>query len=134
MNRRITSAAALFAAFALNACSSGADPDVADLQEVTVTMGDFWFEASESVFQAGVPYRFVLRNEGRLAHELAVVPRGDEDEGNLLFEVEEDDLPAGATITREFIFPAAGEYDFACFISGHYEGGMVIPVQVVAAD
>ncbi len=97
-------------------------------------MGEFHFETTDTIFEAGVPYRFVLRNEGQMAHEWAVVPRGDSDESRLLFEVEEDDLPAGATVTRVFTFPEAGDYDFSCYMPGHYEGGMVLPVRVRASE
>jgi len=102
------------------------------VREVEVVLSEFSFATSDTVFQAGVPYRFVFRNEGREPHEWAVVPRGDEDEGNLLFEVEEDELPSGATLVREFTFAEPGLYDFACYMPGHYDGGMVLPVRVVA--
>jgi uncharacterized cupredoxin-like copper-binding protein len=97
-------------------------------------MGEMSFETTDSVFTAGVPYRMVLRNEGQMPHEWAVVPRGDAEESRLVFEVEEGDLAPGATVIREFTFPEAGEYDFACYMPGHYEGGMVIPVRVRAAE
>jgi uncharacterized cupredoxin-like copper-binding protein len=100
------------------------------VREVVITMSEYEFISSETVFTAGVPYRFVFKNEGHEEHEWAVVPRGATDESNLLFEVEEDDLPAGADIIREFTFPEPGEYDFACFLPGHYENGMVLPVRV----
>jgi uncharacterized cupredoxin-like copper-binding protein len=99
-------------------------------RQVTILMTEYSFTTSDSVFTAGVPYLFTFENEGHEAHEWAVVPRGAEDESNLLFEVEEEDLAAGATITREFTFPEPGEYDFACFLPGHYENGMVLPVRV----
>lgn len=101
------------------------------VREVVITMSEYEFESSDTIFTAGVPYRFVFRNEGREAHEWAVVPRGAKDESELLFEVEEDELPAGATVVREFTFPKPGEYDFACYLPGHYEGGMVLPIRVV---
>jgi uncharacterized cupredoxin-like copper-binding protein len=104
----------------------------AEIVEVEIRMGEFWFEASQTEFVAGQPYRFVLRNVGEIEHEWAVVPRGDTDESRLLTEVEEEDLPPGAVVTHVFAFPEPGEYDFACFLAGHYEGGMVIPVTVRA--
>jgi uncharacterized cupredoxin-like copper-binding protein len=102
-------------------------------REVEVVMGEFFFLSSDTVFEAGVPYRFVLRNEGNMEHEWAVVPRGAEDETHVLTEVEEEDLPPGAEVVHEFTFPEPGEFDFACFLPGHYEGGMVLPVRVVPA-
>lgn len=112
------------------ACAETGEAGTPGPREVRVTLSEFSFATSDTVFEAGVPYRFVLVNEGAAAHEWAVVPRGDTDEGNLLFEVEEEDLPAGATHTAEFTFPKAGEYDFACYMAGHYTGGMVLPVRV----
>jgi uncharacterized cupredoxin-like copper-binding protein len=99
-------------------------------QEVTVTMSEFDFASSQTTFAAGTPYRFVLRNVGAAEHEWAVVPRGAVNEQQVLTEVEEDDLPPGATVTAEFTFPRAGEYDFACFVPGHFEAGMKLPVTV----
>ena len=95
-----------------------------------MTMSEFAFGTSRTTFTAGTPYRFVLRNAGAVAHEWAVVPRGAVDEQQVLTEVEEDDLPPGATVTTGFTFPAAGEYDFACFVPGHFESGMKLPVTV----
>lgn len=116
------------------ACGGQAEAEPEAVREVRVTMGEMWFETTDSVFVAGVPYRFVLENQGQMSHEWAVVPRGDADESRLLFEVEEEDLPPGATVEREFTFPEAGDFDFACFLPGHYQAGMVIPVRVAAAN
>jgi hypothetical protein len=115
--------------------SVGTDPAVraSALPEVIVTMSEYAFEATDSVFEAGVTYRFVLRNEGLEPHEWAVVPHGDLDESNLLFEVEEEDLPPGATVVRDVVFPEPGEFDFSCFLPGHYEAGMVLPLRVIRA-
>lgn len=112
----------------LMACgSSGRD---AAPEAVTVTLSEFDFGSSRTTFVAGTPYRFVLRNAGTAPHEWAVVPRGAVNEAQVLTEVEEDDLPPGATVTAEFTFPRAGEYDFACFVPGHFEAGMKLPVTV----
>jgi len=51
----------------------------------------------------------------------------------LILEVEEDQLPAGATVTVEVTFPEeapADSVEFACHISGHYEGGMHSPITI----
>lgn len=108
----------------------GSSTRSAEPEEVTVTMSEFDFVSSRTTFTAGTPYRFVLRNVGAAEHEWAVVPRGAANEEQVLTEVEEDDLPPGATVTAEFTFPKAGEYDFACFVSGHFEAGMKLPVTV----
>lgn len=113
----------------LLACGTRSDDDTG-LAEVAVTLSEWDFNSSQKTFTAGTPYRFVLRNVGTVAHEWAVVPRGATDESQVLVEVEEDDLPPGARVTELFTFPKPGEYDFACFISGHYEAGMKLPVTV----
>lgn len=99
-------------------------------EEVTVTMSEFDFGSSRTRFIAGTPYRFVLRNTGAVAHEWAVVPRDAVNDEQVLTEVEEDDLTPGTTVIAEFTFPRAGEYDFACFVPGHFEAGMKLPVTV----
>ena len=51
----------------------------------------------------------------------------------LILEVEEDQLPAGATVTVEVTFPEEAPeeaVEFACHISGHYEGGMHSPITI----
>lgn len=130
MNHHLLRAITALSLLSAAACARTGEADTPGPREVRVTLSEFAFATSDTVFEAGVPYRFVLVNEGAAAHEWAVVPRGDADEGNLLFEVEEEDLPAGATYTAEFTFPEAGEYDFACYMPGHYDGGMVLPVRV----
>ena len=100
--------------------------------EIAVVMSEWSFEASRSTFTAGVPYRFQLRNAGTGEHEWAVVPGGATDESGALIEVEEDWLPPGATISRTVTFPGPGRYDFVCFLPGHLEAGMRLPVRVLA--
>lgn len=97
---------------------------------IDVAMTEYAFATPETVLTAGVPHRFTLRNDGREAHEWAVVPHGDRSEARLLTEVEEAELPPGATVVHEFTFPRVGRYDFACFLPGHYEAGMVMPIVV----
>jgi uncharacterized cupredoxin-like copper-binding protein len=100
--------------------------------EIVVVMSEWSFESSSSTFTAGVPYRFQLRNAGAGEHEWAVVPGGATDERGALIEVEEDWLPPGATILRTVTFPGPGRYDFVCFLPGHLEAGMRLPVNVLA--
>ncbi|HWV57252.1 MAG TPA: cupredoxin domain-containing protein [Longimicrobiales bacterium] len=134
--KRATILLAGLAAFAVSACAGQEKAETQPAgeeqpREVDVVMTDFRFTISDTVFVAGVEYRFVLRNTGQEPHEWAVVPRGEVDEENLLVEVEEEDLPPGATLVFEYTFPEAGEYDFACFMPGHYEAGMVMPIRVI---
>ncbi|PSQ79402.1 MAG: hypothetical protein BRD37_00160 [Bacteroidetes bacterium QH_8_67_23] len=114
--------------------ASGSSEAPADT--VQVTLSSYAFEAARDTFVAGRPYRFVLENEADIAHEWAVVPRGDTTEANVLTEVEKDELPAGGSHAVTFAFPEAGAYDFACYMTepvSHYDAGMVAPVTVVAS-
>jgi uncharacterized cupredoxin-like copper-binding protein len=115
----------------ISGCGADAVRTGGDEEQVHVRMGEYFFESSQREFVAGRAYRFVLVNEGAEPHEWAVVPHGDADESRVLTEVEEEDLPPGATVTHTFTFPEPGEYDFACFLPGHYQNGMVLPVRVV---
>lgn len=123
------------AAAVLAAAATGcrvATADDAARAEVAVLLSEWAFESSRSTFTAGVPYRFELRNIGVVEHEWAVVPAGAKDESRLLLEVEEDDLQPGAAVAETLTFPEPGEYDFVCFLPGHLEAGMRLPVRVVA--
>jgi uncharacterized cupredoxin-like copper-binding protein len=120
------------AALALVAC--GPKPPV----EVQVTLTEFGIEVSQSTFQVGQPYRFVVTNEGALAHEFMVSAplTAGMDTGHMtedqhmslaVFEIEEDELQPGATAEYEFTFDgqhAQEELEFACHLEGHYEAGM----------
>lgn len=125
---------------------------------VEVTLTEFGIESSLSTFEAGQTYSFVITNEGALAHEFVIAEplmegaehddsMGDsmeeeEAEHNddmemshegLILEVEEDQLPAGATVTVVVTFPEDAPeeaVEFACHISGHYEGGMHSPITI----
>lgn len=113
------------------ACRPASSPT--DPPEVTVRLYDYGFEASQDTFTAGQPYRFVLTNEGTVAHEWAVVPRGAETEEVALTEVEEDELPPGAEHEVVFTFPEPGAYDFSCYLEApvdHHDAGMVRAVTV----
>jgi uncharacterized cupredoxin-like copper-binding protein len=58
------------------------------------------------------------------------MPRGESDESQALVKVEEGDLSLGATVTREFTFAQASDFEFACHVPGHYEAGMLLPIMV----
>jgi uncharacterized cupredoxin-like copper-binding protein len=126
---RCAAAAVLVAA--VTGCRAAAADDAARA-EVAVELSEWSFESSRSTFTAGVPYRFQLRNTGAVEHEWAVVPAGAMDESRLLLEVEEDELQPGAAVSETLTFPEAGRYDFVCFLPGHLEAGMRLPVTVVA--
>lgn len=90
----------------------------------------------------GEQIRFVIKNEGELAHEFLL----DSFEGNAKHKIQmeknptmEHDEPNGTRIETKkaseilWIFDKAGSFEFACLIPGHYEAGMKGVVTVVDA-
>ena len=124
----------------LSACgpsSTNSDGSV----NVDVTLTDFKIESSLDTFEVGVPYHFIITNEGEDEHELMIMEpmmagtemSMEEMDKMALAVVEEDDLPPGATYTLDYTFtePApAGSLEFSCHIQGHYEAGMLLPIDV----
>lgn len=98
--------------------------------EVQVTLSEFTIESPQTSFTTDTPYRFVIKNEGTIAHDWSIMPRGETDEVQALAKVDEDELPPGATVTQEFTFTQAGDFEFACHVPGHYEAGMLLPITV----
>lgn len=124
----------------LTAC--GSQQSASETGEVIVTLTDFGIKSSVTEFEVGVPYHFVVTNEGVVNHEFMIMPpvMGDTtgmDMGHFdetaLAMIEEDELPSGATMTLDYTFtePApAGTLEFACHTPGHYEAGMKLPIIV----
>ena len=107
--------------------------------QVTVTLADNTIDASQTTFQVGVPYTFVITNSGRHAHNFNINPpvsvAGSLDEAlnKALLAVPQEQLGVGATATAEFTFPdsAAGQLlEFSCLIRRHYEDGMHVDITV----
>ena len=119
----------LAAGLVVGACNPAAGPS-GTAQEVQITATEFRFQSSLDTFKAGTPYRFVVKNAGSVAHEWAVTPRGAGGHSNMLVEVPEKDLGAGKTVTKDFTFPRAGQFEVACHLPGHYESGMVLAITV----
>lgn len=113
-------------------------------EEFAVTLGgaagEFSIATARTAFRVGVPYRFVVTNAGQVPHELLIIPPmlvGQmEMEGAhhmALGLIDEEDLPPGATETLEITFtrPAPeGTLELACYVPGHYEAGMHLPIEV----
>lgn len=112
--------------------------------EVKITLTEFAMESSVTDFQVGVPYQFVVTNEGAVEHEIMIMPPLMEDQMGMAMDMEELDktalamieaseLPTGATASFDYTFtePApAGTLEFACHTPGHYENGMKLPITV----
>lgn len=107
--------------------------------EVDITLADNTIDASQTEFQVGVPYTFVITNSGRHAHNFNINPpvsvAGSLDAAlnSALLAVPQGQLGVGAKVTVEFTFPdtAAGQLlEFSCLIRRHYEDGMVLGITV----
>lgn len=116
--------------FPLIGCAGAPPPAAPGPTEVRITLAEFRIDASQNTFAPGKPYRFIVQNNGRLAHEWMIMPAGEADHMKALFEVKEDDLPPGATVTREYTFAQAGEFEFACRVPGHYQAGQMLRINV----
>jgi uncharacterized cupredoxin-like copper-binding protein len=123
----------------LTACGSQGNSN-----EVKITLTDFGIESSRTSFEAGVPYHFVVTNDGKVNHEIMIMPPLSEDQMGMAMDmeemdkmalamIEEDELTPGATVAMDYTFtvPApAGSLEFACHTPGHYEAGMKLPITV----
>jgi uncharacterized cupredoxin-like copper-binding protein len=115
-----------------NQASSGAT-------EVDVTLGDYTIESSLATFKVGVPYRFVIINNGNHQHNFniaAPVEKTGSVNASLnsaLLTVPEDKLPIGGGTTVLYTFPASAagqQLEFSCLIRLHYEKGMRLAITV----
>ena len=90
----------------------------------------------------GDTVKFVVRNTGKVMHEIVIGTKNVLDEHAALmvkFPNMEHDEPYMAHVapgkTGELVwtFNRPGDFDFACLIAGHYQAGMVGKIKVVAA-
>ena len=112
--------------------------------EVKITLTEFGIQSSVTEFQTGVPYRFVVTNEGAVVHELMIMPPLMADQMEMAMDmealdelalalIEEDDLSSGATASMDYTFTESapsGTLEFACHTPGHYEAGMKLAITV----
>jgi uncharacterized cupredoxin-like copper-binding protein len=123
----------------LSACGAQTDNN-----EVKITLTDFGMESSRTSFEVGVPYHFVITNEGAINHEMMIMAPltemqmsmdmdMEEMDAMALAMIEEDELTPGTTMTLDYIFtePAPdGTLEFSCHVEGHYVAGMKLPITV----
>ncbi|HSV50724.1 MAG TPA: cupredoxin family protein [Burkholderiaceae bacterium] len=85
--------------------------------------------------------RFVIRNNGKMLHEMVIGTKQVLDEHAALMvkfptmEHEEPymaHVPQGKSAEMIWNFNRPGEFDFACLIAGHYQAGMVGKIKVAA--
>ncbi len=107
--------------------------------EVDVTLADNTIQSSLTTFKVGVPYKFVIINNGNHLHNFNIntpVPAGGSTQAaasSALLTVPQEKLPIGGGTTVEFTFPASAAgapLEFSCLIPRHYELGMRLPITV----
>ncbi len=122
--------AVLAVALLIAACGSGNGQASSNPVQISIALSEFKIESSQTTFATGTPYQFVIKNEGTIPHDWAIMPRGQTDESQALVQVDAAELPPGASVTREFTFNEAGDFEFACHVPGHYEAGMMLSIKV----
>jgi len=112
--------------------------------EVQITLTEFGIKSSMTEFQSGVPYHFVVKNEGAVEHEIMLMPPLTQDQMGMnmdmgamdkmaLAMIDAADMQPGKTSSFDYTFaePApAGTIEFACHTSNHYQEGMQLPITV----
>ena len=91
----------------------------------------------------GETVKFVVKNAGKIMHEMVIGTKKELDEHAALmakFPTMEHEEPymthVGPGKTGELVwtFNRPGEFDFACLIAGHYQAGMVGKIKVSAGE
>lgn len=109
-------------------------------RDVEVEMNDTMrFRPSSIRVKRGETIRFIVRNTGKLKHEMVLGTIGELKEHAELMrkfpEMEHADpnqvtVDPGMTGELVWQFTKAGTFDFACLVPGHFEAGMVGKVRV----
>ena len=123
-----------------------AAPTMADVNEVPVagavtvhiTMKEFSITSSQTTFRAGVPYYFIVANQGHDFHEFLILPGKidgkqvptNEQLSNDLVEIEP--IGPGTTQKVNYTFPTStiGQDGIACMMRGHYMAGMHLSITI----
>lgn len=107
--------------------------------EVAITLADNTLEASQTSFQTGVLYTFVITNNGKRKHNFNVNPpisaAGSLDAAlaQALLIVTKDKIGPGQTFSVDFTFPASAvgqPLELSCLIQKHYDDGMRVDITV----
>ena len=111
---------------------------------IEIAMNDnMRFSPDRIEVKQGDTVRFVVKNVGKVMHELVIGTKKELDEHAAMmvkFPGMEHDEPymthvaPGKTGEVIWTFNRAGEFDFACLIAGHYQAGMVGKIKVSAGE
>jgi len=133
MNRKLFAVLLVFV-FLLTACGGGNGPS----NTLNVDFTEFHFTPDAFRVPAGQEITLNATNSGAVVHEFVIMKLGesvgedfgDEDEGNIYWEVEAE---PGEKKTVTFTAPTEpGEYQVVCGTQGHYVAGMIGKLTVVA--
>lgn len=117
-----------------------AEADKAERTLEVVMTDDMRFTPDRVRFTEGETVRLVVKNTGKIMHELVIGDQAslaEHAEMMVKFPNMEHDEPYMAHVppgeTREIVwtFNRDGEFEFACLIPGHYQAGMLAKVEVV---
>lgn len=108
---------------------------------ISVGMADnMRFTPERIEVRQGETVKFVVRNTGKVMHEFVIGTKSENAKHAELMvkfpNMEHDEpymahVPPGKTGEIVWTFNRAGEFEFACLIAGHYQGGMVGTIKVV---
>lgn len=84
---------------------------------VSVRAVEYQFSPASLTLAAGARVRITLTNSGNMDHAWSLVDSA----GRSIVRVV---APAGQSVTRDFIAPAAGNYSYICDIADHAQLGM----------
>ena len=133
----VTALVMVMAIIVLAACGGGSTSK--QPVDVTVTETEFSLESSMTTFEVGVPYHFIVTNNGTVNHEFDIMPPEpantpeNQVQQESLARLTQDELPPGTTATLDYTFTKAypaGSLEFACHVPGHYDAGMHTPIIV----
>jgi uncharacterized cupredoxin-like copper-binding protein len=109
---------------------------------INISMTDqMRFVPSKIAVKLGETVRFVLKNEGKMLHEMVIGTKQELEAHAALMlkfpDMEHDEpymvhVPVGKRGEIVWAFNRAGNFDFACLIPGHYQAGMIGTIAVAA--
>ena len=109
---------------------------------VNIAMSDnMRFTPDKIEVRQGETIKIVLKNQGKMLHEMVIGTKRELDEHAALMlkfpGMEHDEpymvhVPVGKSGEIIWTFNRAGDFDFACLIAGHYQGGMFGKIIVAA--
>jgi uncharacterized cupredoxin-like copper-binding protein len=112
------------------------------VRTVKVDMSDkLRFTPASLTVKQGETVKFVVRNSGRLMHEMVLGTMQELKEHAAMMQkhptMEHDEpymahVAPGKTETMVWQFSKAGEFYFGCLVPGHFEAGMIGEIRVLA--